>query len=230
MDLKTHRRLKLAPRLLLNSIRCSLFLALSSAAFAAGQPEHYKNTHYRFELDYPSEFSVLDSNRPASPLLLRRHGQDFPSFNVVVETQTLKKTEFSVEKVGQMILSDYRRIGLTDATLVASDSANNGNALRFTYLLRYGSANLSFLSSVTIVPRANLLYTLTYIDRADDFESGKQTLQALLDSFVTTDPELPGDETPAGVNLFYSSFCLVAGLTFFIALALRMRRRKIPNL
>lgn len=209
----------------------ALFIVLLSAcsnAYADAATQRYGNPTLQFELQYPSELIPADSHNPISPLLLLSKGAMYPSFNVVVEPQALTSAELTLAGQAERVVAAYRQVGLTDAVLIEKSEILLNDKRAFSFLLRYGTKGQTYDSSVTIVPRSKFLYTLTFIDSSSAFGNSRRMLQVILNSFVSSDGTATSAPPITRPNfLIYSS--LFVCLAFFMALALRMRRRRMPS-
>ena len=206
---------------MLRAMLCSL--AIAAHARADSTEQMYVNPQLKFELSYPKQMLPADSHTPSSPLLLRSEGNNYPTFNVIVEPQALSNLERSLPGQSERVLSAYRRVGMTDAILSEAKNTNVNGKAAFDFLIKYSTEQGEFTSAVTIIPTSKFLYTLTFIDRSATFEAARPLLQSIVNSFVSSDED-PAQEVPGHSN--GAAYLVSLGcLAFLIALALRRRRR-----
>jgi len=202
---------------------CMLVFTLPVAADSEARPS-YLDSERKFAVSYPREMVRIDSQNPLSPFLLHSGDSGYPTFNVIVEQQTLSKPELTLERQAERVLTGYRQVGMTDAALRESKEIVLNGRKAFAFTVNYTSEGEGFSSAVTIIPGSKFLYTLTFIDRSASFSGSQGTLQSILKSFTTQDEALP-EAVPgsSGSAIYLLVFVCLAAL--FIAFALRMRRR-----
>ncbi|MBN8547948.1 MAG: hypothetical protein J0M12_01395 [Deltaproteobacteria bacterium] len=185
----------------------------------------YVNPQFKFELRYPPALVPVESHNATAPLLLRTGGSNYPTFNVIVEPQTLNPSELTLAGQTERVLSAYRQLGMTDVELLSSRELELHGRAAKQIVLRYGSEPNSYTSAVTLLPADNFLYTLTFIEKSAAFAGSKNILDSMLASFQSSDGD-PARQVPGQLNsaslMVYFSFGLLA---FLIALAFLKRRR-----
>lgn len=205
----------------------------SPSAIAKAALASFHSDRFRFNLKYPESFELVAQPEGAAAVALRDRAEGYPTFNIVVESGSSFPSWLSLDSHAQRLLEEYRRVGLTTASLEFSESLPIGEFQALRFGISYQGPGGSFSAVVTQIPTGNFLYTLTFIDRAQGKPRESQALKELLDSFQSEESPLPNE---AASSLHATGprnyFLLALGgvlILFFCALALRRRRRIKPS-
>lgn len=201
----------------------ALLTIVTVARAQSPSAQRFVSDQFKFELSYPAGFAQVPDTVAGAPLVLRSQGADYPTFNVLVETAGPRLT---LAERGQRVLSDYRKVGLTDSTLVSAREVPAGRLTGEEFVLHYNSAGHEFISTVTLVATAHYSYIMTVIARPEQLEEAKSLLDEVRGSFESKDEEVRHAAPSSGLHPY---FLAVLGLTFLSALAFLIRRRIMPS-
>jgi hypothetical protein len=191
--------------------RCiALFLLLIPRVVAA-LPEgtaRYSDPVLHFTLDYPTRFVPVRVRHPGVVCALQREGGGLPTFNIIAEPGPYRPVTMKTHE--EMVLSSYRKVGITDVRLVTKhDVSIAGGQLQYPALeLEYSSQGTPLRSVVTIVPREDMHFILTFLDKG---ERADPTWRALVQGF-----SLPRAPSLEHRSAFSEIFILVVVLLFMI--------------
>jgi hypothetical protein len=204
---------------------------------------HFAHPNLGFSLDFPASFEQVATQVSGVGLALRSRSFQpapsdsklfatggFPTITVTVHPGALERTR-SLQTYADEVLSNYRKIGLIDATVLKTSQVAVGKSGTTApqVVLTYSNGGTAYVSAVTLITAETHHYITTYLDTKEAFEKGASALDVVLTSFqggVVTPPQQK-KRYPQRDRLFMLFTGLVA-MFALVTLALYQSRRKAP--
>jgi hypothetical protein len=175
---------------------------------------------YRFRILVPQPFISM-KNPAVNVGVLLKHPNGYPSFNVVIIPGEYKISKQKPETHIKRIIDEYNMVGIQVVEPILPRTLNVSGRESFAVELKYHFGESDLHSTVVLVPGLTQHFILTFIDREGAFETSRDILDGLLNSFQTwADKELMRSNEVAlkPTSKFYLYLSL--GLLGLVALAL----------
>lgn len=150
----------------------------------------------RFTFTLPPGFKTVPVPDRNALVLLRKEGEEFPSFNVVLQRSPRLLRSTQTSELQEEILSSYRLVGITDVRSADPRFVECGGSSAFSLELRYQNGGIPLHSRVLLLPFQEDWFILTWIDTEERFNERKDFLDLILKSLVLHGQQERGDAPP----------------------------------
>ena len=160
---------------------------------------------------------------------LKALGGGFPTVNVLVQPGTITElTSASPATLAEkLVLSDYRKVGLSDVRLIRASQLLRGLVVQ----VEYSSGGMKLAGLIAIYSALDRHYVLTFTDRADALPSHEQLFREISESFTYKGQSTDGGfkkPAPTRTSVFFEAL-LALGLVLLLGLILHARSRTAPR-
>jgi len=165
-------------------------LTVGQLSFAdSPAPSHvWLENRYRISLGIPSDFEAVKVEQPNVLLALRHRTTGEPTLNIIVEPGSFEVEGKWTTQRGAEVVSSYRRLGLTDVTLVESSIRRLGGIAAYQIKLRYLFDQSSPReATVLLLPSVATHFIVTGIDKVPSASPG--SLDSLLSGIALSTPQ-----------------------------------------
>jgi hypothetical protein len=193
----------------------------------------FTDKQQKISFQYNEQFQSIPTPLAEVLVALKSKQTGFPSFNIVSIAQHFSPNEISAEQYQERVLSDYRKVGYTEAVGLEILAVEIANQRVQSAQLKYPSTAGKLISLVTLLPDSpNSHLVLTYIDLEANFTNNKplydeiaRTLK-LLRHNNTNQLQITSNQDSSSKINYWTTFAILVVLVLVVGFAMRIRRTK----